>query len=432
MPQRIPKMGKKGPANFADRGISRVLAPEVSEDVERAVRTAVGDASPLLFSPEAKYTLCNVCEIYAARGFLGPSESELHTLTKGGSWDLTWVDMQHGKWISASVIIHTSTGPWRMVMQKNKECHIVGAFPVVGAGNAPASAQGSPAPESLSVHHWTATQLEEEKHRLLGLGVSLRAMQKELAAFLTNPCRRMNGFCEELQQQCKEDLPSLHDGLWWEDGESWSAWATRVSALVEDACNIEDCSLPVRAVHFTHAAISTTFLHGAAAGSDLESLVEDLLVEDLPLVDKDLVLEAVRYRGKVHSLNNRRLWAFQQHQLLALTVDVELKFRVKVLPWSNEGTVDRFLKALTSTHGDAVRRRTKLPGGPTDGVVATTLGRAVLATSASTIAEAKQESSMFEHQRQQSTCMVWDVHNNSNLSADDKNNMYATDLQLGD
>ncbi|CAE8697653.1 unnamed protein product [Polarella glacialis] len=432
-------MGKKeGPTDFAHRGISRVLAPQVSEDVERAVRTAVGHGSPLRFSPVAKRTLCNVCEIYAARGFLGPSENELQTLTEGGSWDLTWVDMQHGKWISASFIIHTSTGPWRVVMQQHN-CHIVGAFPVLDAGNAPTSAQGSPAPESLSVKCWTATQLEEEKHRLLGLGVSLRAMQKELGYFLycwcpTSKQSRVRKFCEELQQQCKEDHPSLHDGLWWEHGESWSAWANRISVLVEDACNIEDCILPVRAVHFTHAAISATFRHGAAAGSDLESLVEDLRLGRVnPLVDKDLVLEAVRYNGKVHSLNNRRLWALQQHQLLALTGDVEVQIRVKVLPWSNEGTVGRFLKAYdTKTHGDAVRCRTKLPGGPTDGVVATTLGRAVLATRESAIAEAKRESSMFEQQRQQSTCLVWDAHNNRNPSADDKKQLCATDLQLGD
>ena len=140
---------------------------------------------------------------------------------------------------------------------------------------------------------------------------------------------------------------------------------------------------------FTHDSISTTFRQGAAAGKDIECLVEDLRWGRAdPLQHQDLVIDAVCHKGRILSLNNRRLWALKQHQALHPERDVHAS--VRLLPWS-ESTLARFLQAYTSqSQGDNVACRTALEGAPPEAVVATTLGRALMATTASKLAEQKR------------------------------------------
>mmetsp|Transcript_13023 Transcript_13023/g.30425 ORF Transcript_13023/g.30425 Transcript_13023/m.30425 type:complete len:449 (+) Transcript_13023:700-2046(+) len=207
----------------------------------------------------------------------------------------------------------------------------------------------------------------------------------------------MTELSRKLQVQCWQDLPELSTSLECQWGETWTDWAWRLSEELGRACVAEERTLPVQEVSFTHKSISTRFLHGEAAGQDVETLVEDLRRGRVdPLTHGDLVIDAVRYAGKIHSLNNRRLWALQQHQLLLLADGVDVKVRVRILPWTEPTTQKRFLSAFTSTSdGDTVACRTKQAGAPPAAVVATTLGRAVMATSASLAAERKWQRETF-------------------------------------
>mmetsp|Transcript_96793 Transcript_96793/g.273512 ORF Transcript_96793/g.273512 Transcript_96793/m.273512 type:complete len:797 (+) Transcript_96793:175-2565(+) len=395
-------MGRKGPHSYAKRGISRSLAGDITDLVAQQVRASLGNVTSFQLSPAVRRTLSSVREIYEVRGFVSLQDDEFceQLAAADGHTQLDWVDTRNsGKWVAAAFTASTSAGTWRIVV--DSACRVTGAYPIVDERRRPSCERSKVA--SDDGHHKTAAAQKAQAQRLKSLGAGLREVRHELSRFLERWCpashrQRLWSSCERFMWQFKDDLPQLCGALDWQDGETWAAWAKRISEDVCSACVTEERVVPVRCVRFTHSAISVRFLHGAAKGSDLETLVEDLRHGRVdPLVEEGLVLECVTYRGALHSLNNRRLWALQQHQLLLLCTDVEVCVRVRVLPWSDEETVLRFMKAFdTENEGVTVRCRTSQVGVPTDGVVATTLGRAVLATKASVEAEMRRERSVLE------------------------------------
>ena len=228
---------------------------------------------------------------------------------------------------------------------------------------------------------------------LVGFIVGPQDATVQVEAFLASGCRSrkdaVSEACRWLQELCWEDLPDLNRDLEWDSSESWGSWAKRACASLRTRCGIQELVLPVEKVGFTHDSISTAFRQGTAAGRDVECLVEDLRWGRAnPLEHQDLVIDAVCHKGRILSLNNRRLWALKQHKTLHAKSDVRV--RVQVLPW-NDSTVARFLQAFTSqSEGNSIACRTPLEGAPPDAVVATTLGRAVMATPASARAERKR------------------------------------------
>eukprot|EP00928_Gymnodinium_smaydae_P011456 TRINITY_DN14226_c2_g1_i1.p1 TRINITY_DN14226_c2_g1~~TRINITY_DN14226_c2_g1_i1.p1 ORF type:complete len:809 (-),score=59.60 TRINITY_DN14226_c2_g1_i1:101-2497(-) len=393
-------MGKKGPANFAKRGIHRV---EVQTSLNAHEKKVVADicGARLHFSKAAERTFDSVCEIYNARGFRSCEANELCFLSEG-KCTLSWTDQNgNGDWVAASFIVDTSVGPWRVVVSRGKV--INGTFPVVGTITRIHGADSLRLAKSTPCE-WTSRERQAQIKRLRQLRDALVATREELGRFLDSDCSKSRrccvwDVCQDLQEKCAKENPSLSGALWWQDHESWNAWASRVFKAIKTACNVQECVVPVREINFTHASISTKFLHGNASGADLETLVEDLRSGRIdPLNHRDLVLEAVWFGSRLHSLNNRRLWALQQYQLLRFSEAGEVRVRVKVLPWSESATIKRFVKTFDSqTAGETVSCRTKLPRAPLDGVVATTLGRGVLSTKASLEAERYRELSASGH-----------------------------------
>lgn len=73
--------------------------------------------------------------------------------------------------------------------------------------------------------------------------------------------------------------------------------------------------VPVDEIRFTHDTISETFKDGRF----LEELIADLIHGEVhPLKDEFLCLEVVLYRGRLHSMNNRRLHCLKEFQRLRL------------------------------------------------------------------------------------------------------------------
>ena len=110
------KPGKGRPASFAERGLVRSRAADVSEQLRKEICAAVLGARPLELSNEAIRTVRCVSEIYMRRGFQSLSEREL---SKPVDLTLEYVDCrgtgpQAGSWESAAFLVVTSCGSWRM------------------------------------------------------------------------------------------------------------------------------------------------------------------------------------------------------------------------------------------------------------------------------------------------------------------------------
>ena len=387
---------KVGAGDFADRGLTRVLADALKGGSAEAVFQKVENMSPLKLSSAPTKILKRVSQIYEMRGFFACSSEELSRVDRDG-WTLSWIDQcdAHDRWHSASFCVNTSAGVWRVTVTSGGA--ISAAFPIVDSGLDSRHSKAQAGEGEGTVKEWSPAQQRKEESRLKKLGQSLQGLQQEMQGFIKSGCShskqaRMVEACAAVQEQCWQDLPLLHASLEWHWGESWKDWAQRGSKQVQSACAVEECILPVQGISFTHSSISTRFLHGTAAGKDVETLVEDLRRGRVdPMSHPDLVIDAVRYGGRVHSLNNRRLWALQQHELLLLH-ELEVKACVRILPWTQESTVKRFLRAFTSfSDGETVACRTQQAGAPPDSVVATTLGRAVMATPASVAAERQKQ-----------------------------------------
>ncbi|CAE7792617.1 unnamed protein product [Symbiodinium sp. CCMP2456] len=382
-------MGKKGAGDFADRGLRRTLVDNSDSKMGEDIVQEVLAESPLRLGAQAKANFQEVSEIYQLRGFRSCELAEL-THVDASLWALSWIDWGPSHWHSASFCVETSCGPWRVVVTKRGEVSSV--FPVVdpdrgaGAVSAFRREDGSSGPNKSRAD----AGRKAERKRLLGLSRALKDCLAQLEAFLASGCRsnraEVSDTCSWLQELCWEDLPKVSKDLEWKTSEGWRQWAHRACESLRSCCGMQELVLSVEEVGFTHDSISTAFRQGSAAGKDVECLVEDLRWGRVdPLQDQDLLIEAVCHKGRVLSLNNRRLWALKQHKILHAASEVRV--RVRVLPWS-DSTVTRFLQAFTSQgEGDTVACRTALEGAPPEAVVATTLGRAVMATQASKLAE---------------------------------------------
>lgn len=385
-------MGKKGAGDFADRGLQRTLVDNSDPKMGEAIfQEVLAFQSPLRLGAQAKAKFQEVSEIYQLRGFRSCELAEL-THVDASAWALSWIDWGPHHWHSASFCVETSCGPWRVIVTKRGEVSSV--FPVVdpdrgtGAVSAFRREDGSSGPKKTRAD----AGRKAERKRLLDLSRALKDGLAQLEAFLASGCRskraEVSDTCSWLQELCWEDLPKVSEELEWKTSEAWRPWAQRACESLRSCCSIQELVLSVEEVGFTHDSISTAFRQGSAAGKDIECLVEDLRWGRVdPLQDQDLLIEAVCHKGRFLSLNNRRLWALKQHKLLHAASEVRV--RVRVLPWS-DSTMTRFLQAFTSQgEGDSVACRTALDGAPPEAVVATTLGRAVLATPASKLAEQK-------------------------------------------
>jgi len=198
-------------------------------------------------------------------------------------------------------------------------------------------------------------------------------------------CKPARKNCWYLQEASVDD-PDLKTELSMAETETqgWEEWTIRVTGAVGKACRVNDRSVPVSDVRFTHSSISTRFLHGAASGTDLESLVEDLRVGRVdPLTHEDLVLRAVLFKGRIHSLDNRRLWALQQHQLLLPSRAADVQVRIRILPWTEARTLIDFFQAYETNTG--------FGESALDGMGETTLRCAVLPSEKSSQALGSQE-----------------------------------------
>lgn len=414
LPRGPPAMGKWKPPSFAQRGLVRTLAVDLLKPQRDEICAAVQGARPLALSDAAVRVIRSVGEIYTRRGFLSPSEKEL---SEPVDLTLEYVDCRQskaggkaGSWESASFIVVTSCGKWRVVVGGHgRGWRIDAAYPIVAGdcGHTAPAARSAGGAAAAKPSTWHVQEGGAEWTRLQGLGDGLLEARMELKIFLQRKCHAglqagVWAACRRLQRLCARDLPQLHAALEWSDGEGWWPWANRALEQVAAACDVEECRVPVQSLHFTHDSICRVYRHGPEAGSDLEALVEDLRMGRVdPLACESLVLEVVRYQGRFYSLNNRRLWALQQHQLLLTSQNAVVLASVRLLPWTARDILKRFSKAFdTNLDGEAIRCRTSQDGAPTDGVVATTLGRAVLATPIAKEAEARRETAMLKRQEQ--------------------------------
>lgn len=424
------------PKSFAERGLARTLAVQVPQQLRDKLIGEIRHASPLELSRGAVRTLEKVSEIYVRRGFVEVKQAELcefreegadvndpwaaydargdaRTPPSGGSggsaqandpWVLEYVDSaEDGVWDTAAFLVNTAAGRWRVLVVRRAHSHpmVTAVIPTVGSERQGPQSQSLPERPRPALH---VTPGSPEWKRLEMLGCSLLDTHMALSLFLTTKCPKVSqssvwDSCLELQKACGEELPDLRTALEWKSGETWEAWAHRASEHLNKACSCQELRIPVRSLHFTQYSICRKFRQGEGAGRDLEALVEDLRKGHVdPLTHDDLLLEAVCYHGKLYCLNNRRLWALQQHQLMLISDDVEVEVRVNVLPWSSGSrTLKRFSTYFdTQTDGKEIICRTAQDGAPTDGVVATTLVRAVLATPKALRAEQLREQEMLE------------------------------------
>mmetsp|Transcript_78357 Transcript_78357/g.227367 ORF Transcript_78357/g.227367 Transcript_78357/m.227367 type:complete len:638 (-) Transcript_78357:157-2070(-) len=398
-------MGKQQPLTHAQRGLVRTFADQLPDSLREDICRFVRGASPLALSDGVARTIRSVGEIYERRGFVSLSEEELSEPVDQSGRARPWEEYadlgaKPGDWESAAFIVGTCCGSWRVVISSGRKPKILAAFPVVGDHFAPPPRGAAGAAERVTCH---VAEGSSEWTRLAQLGKSLLEANASLRKCgAAEPWGAWDS-CKHLRRLCAEELPELHVALGWGEGEGWQPWARRALKRVSAACDDETCCVPVQSLHFTHCSIAQIFRHGPYAGSDLEVLVEDLRTGRVdPLTHESMVLEVVRYRGKLYSLNNRRLWALQQHQLMLMSEVASVMVRVRVLSWASEATLKRFSKAFnTDLDGEAIRCRTAQDGAPTDGVVATTLVRAVLSTKLSREAEAHRERLMLEGRQTQ-------------------------------
>merc|ERR1712008_134112 len=110
----------------------------------------------------------------------------------------------------------------------------------------------------------------------------------------------------------------------------------------------------VNDVYFTHSEISRRFGSGRHEGLPIETLVDDLARGAVN--SEDLELVAGRLNGRLHSINNRRLWALRKFQESRPNGEV-LKVRVQV-PKKLCGFTAKFIGACsTVNNGDSVQLR---------------------------------------------------------------------------
>ncbi|CAE8713082.1 unnamed protein product [Polarella glacialis] len=358
---------KKTNQSFDILGVSRVLVDAFSsdstDDVQERGRAWAG-AKPLPIAKAARSAIARASELFKLCGFVGPSCTDLANPSAAG-WKMAWVDMKKdGTIYSVAFTAATVVGPWRVVVSEDHGVRsITGSFPILGDGFViPLPGDSGELVRKIDEFE----RKEEASRRLQHWGELLRG---------TRSAERLI----QLWEACNDDL-DLAEALNQQAGESWQEWRKRAFAAVRCVSTDQWLQVPVSEVLFTHKSIAAVFRHGHV-GEDVEALVNDLrngLVD--PLAHEDLLLDVVRYRGRLHSLNNRRLWALQQHQLLLLNTDAVVYVQVRVLPWSKPRTLTRFLLAFDAcTDGESVRVRTST-GAPPSGVVANTLRDAALRT----------------------------------------------------
>lgn len=418
-----------GLGRFGERGLRRVLVSDAGWDLIEA--TTAGLAGKTLSANKAaSATIIRSAEVFSRRGFLAPCTSELLVVPKdlswagGGKWRLEWIDVDSdGQQFSSAFVVGTSAGPWRVVVSG---VELVGAFPIVYSGRVQgkkllrtqgqancddgtktrcgACSSCKAAPQERDKYEWTSQQWKEECRRLEVWGSSLQKASACLNQMLNNGCARAYRAdaveaCRRLQELCVDDqhLKRELDAADEDYRASWETWGGKLAEVIAKSLRTQDRTVLVQDVRFTHNAISTKFLHGDECGSELEHLADDLRAGRVdPLSHESLVLTVMQYRGHLHSINNRRLWALQQYQLLPALLDQEVWVRVRILPWSEKlsekETVTKFLKAYdTETEGMGAKCRTPQEGAPPIGVVASTMRTAVLATQLSAKATARQE-----------------------------------------
>eukprot|EP00931_Biecheleriopsis_adriatica_P100861 TRINITY_DN76102_c0_g1_i1.p1 TRINITY_DN76102_c0_g1~~TRINITY_DN76102_c0_g1_i1.p1 ORF type:complete len:780 (-),score=123.95 TRINITY_DN76102_c0_g1_i1:80-2212(-) len=110
--------------------------------------------------------------------------------------------------------------------------------------------------------------------------------------------------------------------------------------------------VPLDKLRYTQCTINSVFSHGPHAGMPLQRTVEELSSLRLGPQSEHMVLNVVLHRGKLFSLNNRRLWCLQQHALS------HRHLFVRVLVWplargvlfNGVDICDKFCRALTTTN----------------------------------------------------------------------------------
>lgn len=111
-------------------------------------------------------------------------------------------------------------------------------------------------------------------------------------------------------------------------------------------------------IFYTHENIATTFSHGSYSGHDIQSLAEELYHGRVRLDDPSLRLEVVRYEMRVHSLCNRRLYAFKCYQDRVRQISPKARFQVPVRFWPLDPVTAKFVLAYTTTcRGSTIQLR---------------------------------------------------------------------------
>eukprot|EP00971_Amphidinium_carterae_P062126 1229811-Amphidinium_carterae.1 len=239
-------MGKskpEKPADFAERGISRVRSETLDRSSIAAIHDAVSKLSPFKLSKQASSTIDNVSMIYELRGFQRCSKNDMIYVVSD-SWKLSWLDKKEdGNWISASFAVDTNVGLWRVnVTHKGI---VDAAFPLVDGESQSGPTKNRQVTHTsdegnVSVRGWSPEEKREEEQRLKTLGQALCNFQHQLQSFVDGKCPqsgqpKITKESEKLQEQCKDDMPLLSAAVEWTNGESWKAWAKRLLQQVNDA-----------------------------------------------------------------------------------------------------------------------------------------------------------------------------------------------------
>eukprot|EP00928_Gymnodinium_smaydae_P091907 TRINITY_DN7566_c0_g1_i1.p1 TRINITY_DN7566_c0_g1~~TRINITY_DN7566_c0_g1_i1.p1 ORF type:complete len:478 (-),score=61.02 TRINITY_DN7566_c0_g1_i1:101-1534(-) len=184
-----------------------------------------------------------------------------------------------------------------------------------------------------------ATQLAAEREKSAAIARSLEtchknldksraleeraaASSRELAAELATQAENHAVTARSLQA-CQENLDRLHEDASTDALRSSSRyWVRRESELTnmmrDVLCHGSGWTPPfseeiveARSVGFTHDTIRPVF----GDGRSVQHMVEDLGAGRLdPRTHSNLVLDVVRFKNGLRSLNNRRLWALREHQ----------------------------------------------------------------------------------------------------------------------
>mmetsp|Transcript_24355 Transcript_24355/g.69192 ORF Transcript_24355/g.69192 Transcript_24355/m.69192 type:complete len:533 (+) Transcript_24355:118-1716(+) len=376
-------MGKK-PESFLERGLSRHLVRWTSHLPIGLVCSDVRRAAPLSLSDEAERTLRRISEIYLRRGFEGLRVGDLG-VPASPAWVLEHIDLETDTqcWAAAGFTVKTGRGVWYVEVSNG------GSRPQICAIRQVSE-------EQAARPDWRASEAPLPRIERGGkIWSSLTKLQEAswwaMRSLKSADCHGAWRACKELQDCSRGECRSLYEATLWDGKEDWHTWGSRALKDLLVACAVRAHKVPARMLHFTHGSISTYFRHGRTVG-DLECLVEDLRAGRVDLLScPDLVLDVIDFRGKLFSLNNRRLWAIQQYELTRPDDDV-VCVCVRLLPWSERSTFWRFHAAFDNDlDGGAVLCRTSQRRAPFKGVILTTLTCAVLPTGASKAAELVRE-----------------------------------------